>query len=168
FLLMKKIGRLNGMAGYTLSRSDRNIPDINFGESYPFRWDRRHKFSFQGTYALQKDWTIQFSGVWMTGNAVTVPTGQYLSADGILVLDYTSKNNYRMPFYSRFDFGFTKKLKPYLRRPYNSYYGVNVYNIASRKNPLLVRVDQPAGKAVEAFGISYFPFIPSGFYRVVF
>ncbi|MFM7765214.1 MAG: TonB-dependent receptor plug domain-containing protein, partial [Sphingomonadales bacterium] len=119
FLLMKKIGRLNGSAGYTLSRSDRNIPDINFGESYPFRWDRRHKISFQGVYALQKNWTIQFSGVWMTGNAVTVPTGQYLSADGILVLDYTAKNNYRMPFYSRFDFGFTKKLKPYLRRSYN-------------------------------------------------
>jgi hypothetical protein len=168
FLLMKKIGRLNGLVGYTMSRSDRNIPDINFGESYPFRWDRRHKVSFQAVYALNKTVTIQFGGVVMTGNAVTVPTGQYLSADGMLVLDYTAKNNYRMPYYSRFDFGFTKKLKPYLRRPYNSYYGVNVYNIAARNNPLLVRVDQPAGQAVEAFGISYFPFIPSGFYRVVF
>jgi hypothetical protein len=168
FLLMKKIGRLNGMAGYTLSRSDRMIADINFGDPYPFRWDRRHKISFQGVYALHKHWTIQFGGVWMTGNAVTVPTGQYLSADGMLVLDYTAKNNYRMPFYSRFDFGFTKKLKPHLRRPYNSYYGVNVYNIASRNNPLLVRVDQPVGQAVQAFGISYFPFIPSGFYRIVF
>jgi len=168
FLLIKKIGRLNGMAGYTLSRSDRNIADINFGATYPFRWDRRHKMSFQGVYAINKNWTIQFGGVWMTGNAVTVPTGQYLSADGMMVLDYTAKNNFRMPFYSRFDFGFTKKLKPQLHRPFSSYYGVNIYNIASRNNPLLVRVDQPAGQAVEAYGISYFPFIPSGFYRVVF
>lgn len=168
FLLMKKIGRLNGLMGYTLSRSDRVIPDINFGDPFPFRWDRRHKISFQGVYAIDKNWTIQFGGVWMTGNAVTVPTGQYLSADGMLVLDYTAKNNYRMPLYSRFDFGFTKKLKPYSHRPFSAYYGVNVYNIAARNNPLLVRVDQPAGKAVEAFGISYFPFIPSGFYRVVF
>jgi hypothetical protein len=168
FLLMKKIGKFHGMAGYTLSRSERNIPDINFGETFPFRWDRRHKISFQGVYAFKKSWTLQFGGMWMTGNAVTVPTGQYLSADGIMVLDYTSKNNFRMPVYSRIDLGFTKKLKPHLKRPFSSYYGINIYNILARKNPLLVRVDQPAGRAVEAFGISYFSFIPSGFYRVVF
>jgi hypothetical protein len=119
-------------------------------------------------YAFKKSWTLQFGGMWMTGNAVTVPTGQYLSADGIMVLDYTSKNNFRMPVYSRIDLGFTKKLKPHLKRPFSSYYGINIYNILARKNPLLVRVDQPAGRAVEAFGISYFSFIPSGFYRVVF
>jgi hypothetical protein len=122
----------------------------------------------QWVFNVNKNWQLQFGGVWMTGNAVTVPTGQYLSADGMMVLDYASKNNFRMPAYRRIDFGFTKRLKPYLKRDYNTYYGVNVYNVLSRNNPLFVRVDQPAGQAVQAIGISYFPLIPTGFYRIVF
>jgi hypothetical protein len=168
FLLMKKVGRWNGLAGYSLSKSDRNIEGINFGNTFPFRWDRRHKLSMQWVFNVNKNWQLQFGGVWMTGNAVTVPTGQYLSADGMMVLDYASKNNFRMPAYRRIDFGFTKRLKPYLKRDYNTYYGVNVYNVLSRNNPLFVRVDQPAGQAVQAIGISYFPLIPTGFYRIVF
>lgn len=168
FLLMKKVGRFNGLAGYTIARSDRQIDDINFGEAFPFRWDRRHKFTLEGAYTFNEVWRINFAAVVMSGNAVTVPTGKYMAADGSMVFDYSSKNNFRMPLYKRIDFGFSKQIKPELDRYFDSYWGINIYNVAGWKNPLFVRVDQTAGAPAEAFGLSFFPFIPSAFYRVVF
>lgn len=167
-MLIRKVGRLTGLLSYTLSRSNRKFDDLNFGEMFPFRWDRRHKLALQGVYKVNDVYTLNFAAVVMSGNAVTVPTGSYLAADGSLVFDYSARNNYRMPVYKRIDLGFTKKIKPYLKRDFESYWGVNIYNLASWKNPLFVRVDSIAGTGAQATGISYFTFIPSAIYRVKF
>jgi hypothetical protein len=167
-LLMRKTGRFNGLVSYSWAHSNRTIDDINFGASYPFRWDRRHKFAMQGVYHVNEVYTLNFAVVVMTGNAVTMPTSQYLAIDGTTVLEYTEKNNFRMPLYRRFDVGFSKKIKPYLRRDFDSYWGINIYNLASYRNPLFVRVEQDGGGIPQAYGISYFPIIPSAFYRVKF
>ena len=168
-LLMKKVGRFNGSVGYTWSYSDRLIPDINFNRTYPFRWDRRHRFAGQGSYIINKVYKVNFAAVFMSGNTATIPTGSYLSADGTtIVFDYSSKNNYRMPFYRRIDMGFSKKIKPFLRREFQSFWGANVYNIAAWNNPLFVDVQQTGSNPPFAKGISYTLLVPSVFYRVEF
>ena len=168
-MLIKKTGRFTGLAGYTWSYSDRLIPGINFDRTFPFRWDRRHKFSGQGSYLINKVYKLNFALVLMTGNTATVPTGSYLSADGsTVVFDYTSKNNYRMPFYRRIDLGLTKKIKPFERRYYESFWGVNIYNVAGWNNPLFISVEQTGSNAAIAQGISYTLLVPSVFYRVEF
>lgn len=167
-MLMKRTGKFNGLASYAWSYTNRTMEDINFGKTYPFRWDRRHRFTAQGVYHISEVYTINMAVVLMTGNAVTVPTARYLAIDGTEVLEYGEKNNYRMPFYRRIDVGFSKKIKPYMVRSFDSYWGINIYNIASWRNPLFVRVSSDNGNLPTAVGISYFPFIPSFYYKVKF
>ena len=43
--LQKKTGRTTGWIGYTLSWTNRQFDNINFGEWYPYKYDRRHDLS---------------------------------------------------------------------------------------------------------------------------
>ena len=41
-LVQKKVGKTTGFLGYTLSWSNRQFDDLNFGEEFPYKFDRRH------------------------------------------------------------------------------------------------------------------------------
>lgn len=167
-LSMKKHGRFKFTASYTLSKSVRKFEEINFGREFPFRWDRRHKFGFQGIYRVNENFMLNLGVVLMSGNAVSVPTGRYLTADGKFVFDYSEKNNYRMPFYRRVDLGFKKQISQGRSYGAAQYWGMNIYNLASWQNPLFVRMDKNDQNVMSAFGISYFPIVPSIFYQLTF
>ena len=49
FFVQKKRGKLSGWVGYTLSWATRQFDDINFGEVYPYKYDRRHDFEITGS-----------------------------------------------------------------------------------------------------------------------
>jgi len=108
---------------------------------------------------------LNFGLVIMTGNAVSVPTGKYVAADGTFIFDYAEKNNFRMPTYRRFDIGFTKEINPY-RNLNKQFWGINIYNALGFYNPLFIQIKRDAKDNVnKAYGQSFFPFIPSAFYR---
>lgn len=167
-ILSKEIGPFSGFVSYSLSKTNRTIETINFGNTYPFRWDRRHSFNSIFYYRTSAWSKISFGLTVMSGSAVTVPTSAYYNYDNTLVLNYSSKNNYRLPIYHRVDFSFTKKSHRStedLRR----YWGINIYNLFMRNNVMFVRVDKKDG--VNGFtvkGISWFPFVPSMFYKIEF
>lgn len=167
-MAMKKTGALNGLVSYTWATSTRTMDEINFGNSFPFRWDRRHKLVMQGIYRISEEFTINFTAVLMTGNAVSVPTGKYVTADGSFVFDYSEKNNFRMPFYKRIDFGFTKEIRPDPMDFNRQFWGINIYNVMNWKNPLFLDITRSTSSVDKAIGISYFPFIPSAFYKFEF
>lgn len=104
----------------------------------------------------------------MSGNLQTVPTGKYLSADNRIVYDFTMKNNYRMPTYKRIDVGFIKQIKPFMRRGYEEFYGIHVYNVMNWFNPMFAQIEIESNGLVRLQGTSYFQFIPSAFYRIQF
>jgi hypothetical protein len=62
----------------------------------------------------------------------------------------------------------TKKIKPFERRYYESFWGVNIYNVAGWNNPLFISVEQTGSNTAIAQGISYTLLVPSVFYRVEF
>lgn len=165
-LMMKKTGMLNGLVGYAYSKSQRTIADINQGVTFPFRWDRRHKLTMQGVYHVNDNLTFNFSLVLMSGHAVSVPTGKYVTADGSFVYDYSDKNNFRMPLYKRADVGF--KVRKYRGNGENQYWGVNIYNFFNFKNPVFVDVGNNNQGVFGTRGISFFPFIPTVFYSMDF
>ncbi len=171
FMLMKKFGKLNGLASYSLAHTDRTIPDINFGKTFPFTWDRRHKFAGQLVWNALPDWRFNLGFVFMSGNAVSVPTSKYVAANGTIVLNYTEKNNFRMPFYKRIDIGFVHEINYFGTEGARQFWGVNIYNMTNSLNPLVVFLDTGdkgnLGK-VRVMGQSYFPIIPSAFYRIEF
>ena len=106
----------------------------------------------------------------MSGNPVTVPTGQYYTVDGKSVFDYSQKNNYRLPLYRRLDIGFTKEIHPEMAYDYRRFWGINIYNTLGFANPLVARYTSAFAPSVGSGlkGVYYFQFVPSAFYRIEF
>lgn len=151
--VQKKKGKFTGMLGYTLSWTNRTFTNLNNGETFPYKYDRRHDFKVAGVYTISPQ--IELSADWLygTGNAITLPIGYHLGPDGSRVTDYGSRNGYRMPAYHRADVAvrFTKQHKKWSRS-----WIVGAYNVYNRKNPFFIYEDGGSFKQV-----SLFPIIPS-------
>ena len=168
FFAHKKTGKFTGWLGYTLSWTTRQFENVNNGEKYSYKYDRRHDISVALMYKLGPK--IDFSGVWVygTGNAVTVPESTFVGTNGVILNDYGVKNATRMPAYHRLDLGinFHKKMKRG-----KIIWNVSVYNVYNRKNPFYVYL----GYKKESFytnsleksykQVSLFPILPSVSFR---
>ncbi|WP_240312781.1 TonB-dependent receptor [Flavihumibacter solisilvae] len=161
----KNTGRLTGWIGYTLSWTWRKFPDLNDGDRYPARYDRRHDMSVVAMYELNPKWKLSSVFVYGTGNAMTLPERFYI-VNGVLTQEYSRINHYRMPAYHRLDFAATYTPVPKKQRRLKSSWVFSIYNVYSRMNPYFIYYDQ-TGSAyqgtlkVEALQVSLFPIIPS-------
>lgn len=178
--VQKKQGKFTGWLGYTLSWSERRFDDKNFGEWYPFKYDRRHDISLVGIYEFSD--RINFAATWVygTGNAVTfaesrIPLlsqngfGEYVSTVDL----FKTRNNFRQEAYHRLDVNvdFIKQKKRHKR-----IWSVGAYNAYSRKNPFFLQLDQDfvenpdgtVGSETVLKQYSLFPIIPSVSYRFEF
>ena len=95
-------GRLTGWVGYTLSWTWRKFADLNFGDKYPAKYDRRNDLSVVAMYKLNDRWKISGTFVYGTGNAATLPQRFYI-VGGVLTQEYSRINQYRLPAYHRMD-----------------------------------------------------------------
>ncbi len=75
----KTTGAFTGMAGYTLAWTDRSFADIDNGQPFPFRYDRRHEFQISGMYQFNKRISLSAAWTFSSGNPVTLPVGIYPS-----------------------------------------------------------------------------------------
>ncbi len=111
-LMLRKDGHTwNGWLSYTLSWNERKFSDINRGNWYPQRYDRRHNVSLVFQKKLNSKWTFNSNFVFMTGHAVTLPDVVFKDAFGNPTAFYTKRNNQRMPIYNRLDVSLTKSYK---------------------------------------------------------
>lgn len=165
-LFINKVkGRLTGWIGYSLSWTWRKFPDLNDGQKYPSRYDRRHDLSVTGVYTLNDKWKLSTVFVFGTGNAISLPERFYF-IDGVLTQEYSSINQYRMKPYSRLDFAATYTPKPKKPRKYSSNWVFSIYNVYSRQNPYFYYFDQEGNATdgslkITAKQVSLFPIIPS-------
>jgi hypothetical protein len=159
-LLRKNTGRLTGWLGYTLSRTEREFPDINNGDTYPAINDRTHDFSLTLMYKLNSKWDLSANWLYNTGQAVTYPSGKYM-IDGQTVNYYTERNSYRMPDYHRLDLGATYNFKK--RGRYESNLNLSLYNAYGQKNPYTIyfRENEDDPTITEAVKIYLYQFFPS-------
>lgn len=165
-LFVNKVkGRFTGWVGYTLSWTWRKFPEINNGEKYPSKYDRRHDLSVVGSYALNSKWKLSSVFVFGTGNAISLPERFYF-VEGVLTQEFSRINAYRMNPYHRLDFSATYTPKPKKVRRYTSNWVFSVYNVYSRLNPYFYYYDQQGSASegtleVTAKQVSLFPVIPS-------
>ena len=82
FYVNKARGNFTGWIGYTLSWTQLQFDELNFGKKYYARYDRRHDISVVGIYKAGDRWTFSSTFVYSTGNAVTFPIAKY-NLDGI-------------------------------------------------------------------------------------
>lgn len=165
FFINKVKGRLTGWIGYTLGWTWRKFPDLNQGEKYPSRYDRRHDLSVVANYTINDKWKIAGVFVYGTGNAISVPERFYFIG-GVLSQQYSGINAYRMRAYHRMDIAATYTPKPKKERKYTTNWVFSLYNAYSRANPYFLYFDQEGSAAngtlnVSAKQVSLFPVLPS-------
>lgn len=172
-LFVNKIkGRLTGWVGYTLSWTWRKFPNLNGGEKYPSKYDRRNDLSIVGTYQLSNKWKFSSVFVFGTGNAISLPERFYF-IEGTLTQEYSRVNAYRMEPYHRLDVSATYTPAPKKKRKYTSNWVFSIYNVYSRLNPYFYYFDQEGNAAqgtltVQPKQVSLFPIIPSVTWNVKF
>jgi hypothetical protein len=171
-LLERKLGRTSGWIGYTLSWTERQFENLNFGQAFPYKFDRRHDVSIAVTHKFNERVDVGLVWVYGTGNALTLPTERY---PGMNTGQYTfhgneigyieSRNNYRMPAYHRLDLGVN------LRKPTRwgeRIWSFGLYNAYSRQNPFYLYFSYDRQQNQRLTQISLFPIIPSVTYNFKF
>lgn len=143
FLLEKKLGRSTALLSYTWSNTDRTFADINNGETFPYRFDRRHNLKFTGSYRLSERWTFVTNFVYGSGLAVSLPSGVFTFANPssfqnpIEVLVFSERNGFRLPPNHRWDIAFNwRKIGENIEQNV----GIGVYNLYNHKNTLYYRL----------------------------
>ncbi len=165
-LLVNKLkGRLTGWVGYTLSWTWRKFKDLNDGEKFPVKYDRRHDLSVVANYDLTKKWKLGAVFVYGTGNAITLPERFYV-INGVLTQEYSKLNQYRQKAYHRLDFSATYTPVPKKKRKVTGYWVFSIYNVYSRLNPYFIYFDQTGSPVngdvkVDARQVSLFPILPA-------
>jgi len=166
--LEKRTGKLKGWIGYTLMWSWRKFDDINQGNLFPSRFDRRHDLSVVAMWDVSKKWTISSSMVYSTGNAVSLPIGRTffqgtdLSQFNVVPL-FTERNGFRMPDYLRLDLNVAYKWKTK-----NGEHDItfSLFNATNRRNPFFIYFDEERNEqdipvGFKAKQVSLFPVIPA-------
>ena len=173
-LLQKQKGRLAGWVSYTLSWNWRQFDEINGGEKYPFKYDRRHDFSIVGTYKVSDNIVLSGSWIYSTGNAVTIPVFKYpyegnFHSGGYYggeIENLGKKNDFRLSDSHRLDLSieFHKKKKHWERA-----WVIGVYNAYFHKNPFFLISDYDYRNDKNVFKeISLLPILPSVSYQFKF
>jgi hypothetical protein len=153
-------GKLTGWVSYTLSKSEKQFDNINYGNWFSARQDRTHNISIVASYQLTSRIMVSGNWIYYTGDAVTFPSGKY-KIDGSYVNLYTERNGSRMPNYHRLDFGLTYQFKP--KKRWNSDINFSLYNLYNRKNAYSIsfRESQTVPGTTEAVRLSLFGIVPS-------
>jgi hypothetical protein len=164
FYLQKHVGRFTGWIGYSLSYSERQFNEINEGNPFPAKYDRRHEANLIASFKPNTRWDFSMAFIYATGNCMTVPVQMYLLGGNILT-EYGKTNAFRMPPYHRMDISATRNFKP--RGRFESSLNFSVFNVYNRANPFLIYFDiqgdifQNHNLSISAKQISIFPIMPS-------
>ncbi|MCF8374621.1 MAG: TonB-dependent receptor [Bacteroidales bacterium] len=163
----KRTGNLTGWIGYTLSKTEKSIDEIEGGDWFPAKQDRTHDISVVGMYQVNKKWNLSANWVFNTGNAVSFPSGKY-RVDGFTIPVYTKRNGYRMPNYHRLDIGAT--YTPKKKKRFESSWNFSLYNAYGRRNAFSItfREKENNPTQTEAVRLSLFQMIPSITYNFKF
>ena len=170
--LQKRFGKTTGWLGYTWSKTERQFENLNFGEPFPYKYDRRHDFSIAIAHKLKENIDISATWVYGTGNAFTlahsrIETINYYEYN---LRDFWSselqifeeRNSYRMPANHRLDIGisFSKQKKRGTRM-----WSLGVYNVYNRKNAFYLEYDSVNQQMI---AVSIFPILPYVSYKFEF
>lgn len=171
----KKLGRTRGWIGYTLAWTWRQFDQINGGNAFHPRYDRRHDISFVIMHQLSPRVQMSASWVYGTGNFTTIAGGRFAFQDILPTTpaatpEFLGRNDYKMPASHRLDLSLVWKLKP---KRGESDLTFSIYNAYSRRNPFFIfyAEERNAENQIVRFTptqASLFPILPSVTYNFKF
>ncbi len=172
FFLQKRIGALTGWLGYTLSWTTRTFAELNDGKPFYPRYDRRHDISVVLNYKLNELWDFGVTWQFATGQAFTMPSGQYsfpnFDSQTLIPsqrINYTQRNGFTAPDFHNLGVNITHYFT-WFNLPFNG--GLSIYNTYNRQNPFSVAVSYTADPKTGVLSgavtqTALFPIIPTVF-----
>lgn len=172
-LVQKQFDKIESWISYTWSKSDRRFSDINNGDVFPYKYDRRHDLTTNFLYRFNKKNSLSLSFNYNTGNAITLPSafiqtslppcGQYYNADfsdirNTEFIEY--RNNQRMPAYHRLDLSYRNHRE---NKNSSRTWIIGVYNAYNNLNPYFIYEYDGTFRQ-----LILFPILPSIAYRLEF
>ena len=170
----KTTGSLTGWIAYTLSKSSRQFDEINFGETFPYAFDRRHQINVNSNFIINekskkgktviKDISANFN--YASGKNITLATQEYQAIPLPLMegsrynADWFAKrsllnsvSNYKMPAFHNLNLSYRIERKSLDK---TIVWNFSVYNVYNRLNPWYYYK-----KGDQMKQITLFPIIPS-------
>lgn len=151
FFLKRSMHKLDGWISYTYSRSMVKVDGgeawnrINNGETYPANYDIPHVLNVVFNYHLTRRITFSSVIVYQSGKPVTYPVSVYY-VNGVPVLDYSSRNAYRIPDYFRTDYSLTFEGNLKKNKLLHNSLVLSLYNATGRDNAYSVYFVTENGK----------------------
>jgi hypothetical protein len=170
FLLRKEAGKLSGWLSYTLSWSRRQFDEINQGEWFRARYDRRHNGALVAQYKLGNRWAASMVWEYISGSRFTPVIGQYVvpasTLRGVDVVPlYSGINDVKLSDSHRLDLGLKFTSKPERALNWHLFAGVN--NVYNRASPIGVFIEQDEAdgslRYIQPGLFGLLPFINIGF-----
>ena len=146
--LKKTSGRFNGWLSYTYSRSLRQFDSangsmmINGGSYFASAFDQPHIASLLLNYRVGQRCILSANFRYNTGRPITIPVSKFPYDVYLSVLNYSERNEYRIPDYHRLDLSFTVKDKPHKLSRFRSELVFSVFNVYGRRNAYSITFDR--------------------------
>lgn len=133
WMLRKTNGKLSLLASYTMAWSWRRFQDINDGEKFPYKYDRRHSLHTGLGYKLTRN--VDVSALWSfsTGDVFSMP--DYIYPDFDNAQQITNPNDLLKDY--RFVYHYSK-YNQYRTSPYHSLDGAVSYHSNKNKKRQLI------------------------------
>lgn len=178
-LLKRTKGKTTGWLAYTFSFTERQFERINFGNPYPFKYDRRHDLKLMAAHRFNPVFELTANWIYSTGFAYNLPLEKYsiqlsdfFEIDPAPIIDFGTKNQNRMPAYHRLDVN----LNMYLDRQKTDHLiSVGITNVYNKKNPLYYQLRRELNIVTEEIvetnkfvQVLLLPIVPSVSYSVKF
>lgn len=162
FFLQKKVGPLTGWIGYSLAWVTQKFPDINNGNAFPPKYDRRHDVNIVGTYKLSDRWRVGAAWVYGTGQTYTAATSRFRvqlpdASEGV---DYTypgDRNALRLPASHRLDANVSYETTIF---GYASTLSLDIFNVYSHRD-IWFRFYDTKKNPTEVTDVRLLPIIPT-------
>jgi len=161
--LERRLGSLTGWVGYTLGWTRRTFSELNSGEAFPPKYDRRHDLNVVAQLRRGK-WTFGSNFIYATGQAFTPAAARYelrnpatgkFPSDS-LVLPAT-RNSARLLPYHRLDVSVSRSFGLF---GLPAEWVFQVFNLYNRRNEWFVQYDT-SGPVTDADVAKMLPLIPS-------
>ena len=172
-LIKKDEGRITGWIGYTLSFTKRKFEELNNGNAFWAKYDRRHYLTIVGIFTITK--RLSFSAIFdlSSGARFTPIIGQYFMPNaGLTGVDiipiYAERNSVRMSTSHRLDINFIIKNKPKENKKYSSEWHLGAYNVYNRATPFQIQLVSNPDGSFKYTQPGLFGFIPSIGYNFKF
>ncbi|MGL1887365.1 MAG: TonB-dependent receptor [Reichenbachiella sp.] len=144
FMLNKTKGKVTGWLGYTLSWAYNQFDEMNNGNPFPSRVDKRHDIQAFVNWDFAENWSLGALFNYKTGQPLTFSTQNYMSnPDPLGIGDQvgdnqvtTSYNNFRLPAYHRLDINLTWKNRRFFK--HRTEVSLNIINAYNQFNVLTV------------------------------